>query len=178
MGITQAYRLGKNPDKVTDPCPPAIVIFNTTDMAESILYAARGEGQSRNFKENIPEVYSTQYNEFIRVGVYLKENQGLNYRLRFEEHTLQLQVRKPMADQYHVIKIHEPKQAINTLAEISEVDLSCVMKPSEEDTRKLTIILGTVKINMEAKPVQVPDEILEEMNKDEEKAIRDRPKWL
>ena len=57
MGITQAYRFGKNPEKDTDPCPPVIIFFNTTDMAEVILNAAREEGQSRNFKENIPEVY-------------------------------------------------------------------------------------------------------------------------
>ena len=95
-------------------------------MAERILNAARGEGQSRNFKENIPEAYSTNYNEFIKVGVYLKESQGLNYRLRFEEHTLQLQVRKQMSDQYHVVKVHKPTPVINNLTEISEVDLSCV----------------------------------------------------
>ena len=57
MGITQAYRLGKNPEKDTDPCPPVIIFFNNTEMAEVILNAARGEGQSRNFKENIPELY-------------------------------------------------------------------------------------------------------------------------
>ena len=130
-------------------------------MAERILNAARGEGQSRNFKENIPEAYSTKYNEFIKVGVYLKESQGLNYRLRFEEHTLQLQVRKQMSDQYHVVKVHKPTPVINNLTEISEVDLSCVKQPSEEDTRKLTIILGKVKINIEGEPVQVLTEILD-----------------
>ena len=76
------------------------------------------------------------------MGVYLKENQGLNYRLRFEEHALQLQVKKPLADQYHIIKVNKPKPAINTLTEITKVDLSSIKKPSEEDTRKLTIIVG------------------------------------
>ena len=28
MGITQAYRLGKNPVKENDPCPPVIIVFN------------------------------------------------------------------------------------------------------------------------------------------------------
>ena len=108
MGITQAYRLGKNPEKETDPCPPVIIFFNKTDMVEAVIKAARGEGRSRNFKEHIPELYSKVYNEFIRVGVYLKENQGLNYRLRFKEHALQLQVKKPEADQNQILKICKP----------------------------------------------------------------------
>ena len=59
MGITQAYRLGKNPETEFDPCPPAMVLFSTTEMAERILNATRSEGRNRNFKENIPEAYST-----------------------------------------------------------------------------------------------------------------------
>ena len=91
MGITQTYRLGKNPEKDSDPCPPVMVFFSTTEMAERILNAARSEGQNRNFKENIPEAYSTAHNEFIRAGIYLKESQGLTYRVKFEGHILQLQ---------------------------------------------------------------------------------------
>ena len=61
-----------------------MVFFSTTEMAERILNAARSEGQNRNFKENIPEAYSTAHNEFIRIGIYLKESQGLTYRVRYD----------------------------------------------------------------------------------------------
>ena len=37
MGITQAYRLGKNPVKENDPCPPVIIVFNTTDMVDMVI---------------------------------------------------------------------------------------------------------------------------------------------
>ena len=43
MGISQAYRLGKNPVKEGDPCPPVIIVFTTTDTVETVLNAARGE---------------------------------------------------------------------------------------------------------------------------------------
>ena len=107
-GITQTYRLGKNPEKDSDPCPPVMVFFSTTEMAERILNAARSEGQNRNFKENIPEAYSTAHNEFIRIGIYLKESQGLTYRVRYEGHILQLQVKNPKTEQHNTIDIYEP----------------------------------------------------------------------
>ena len=44
MGISQAYRLGTNPEKEGDPCPPVIIVFTTTDMVETVLNASRGEG--------------------------------------------------------------------------------------------------------------------------------------
>ena len=70
MGITQTYRLGINPEAESNPCPPVMVFFSTTEMAERILNAARSEGQNRNFKENIPEAYSTAHNEFIKGGIF------------------------------------------------------------------------------------------------------------
>ena len=173
-GITQTYRLGKNPEKDSDPCPPVMVFFSTTEMAERILNAARSEGQNRNFKENIPEAYSTAHNEFIRIGIYLKESQGLTYRVRYEGHILQLQVKNPTTDQYHVVTAHEPSPVVNDIEGIlSKIDLSCITQPPEEDKRKLTFILGDIKITTGAGPVKVPDEMLEKINEHEIKAIKD-----
>ena len=62
MGITQTYRLGKNPETESGPCPSVMVFFSTTEMAERLLNAARSKEQNRNFKENIPEAYSTAHN--------------------------------------------------------------------------------------------------------------------
>jgi hypothetical protein len=87
MGITEVYRLGKSPEKDSDPCPPTMVFFSTQEMAERIL--------NKNFKENIPEAYSTAHSEYIREGLYLKESQALTYRIRYEGHILQLQVKNP-----------------------------------------------------------------------------------
>ena len=67
MGMVEMNRLGKQPVKGSDSCPPILVFFSTTEMAERILNAARGLGQGRNFKENIPAAYSTAYNDFTRV---------------------------------------------------------------------------------------------------------------
>ena len=88
--------------------------FTTTYMVETILNSARGEGLGRLFKEHIPEAYAKVYRSYIQIGLYLKETKQLNYRLRFEEHTLQLQVKEATADQYRVIKSYNPKAAKNT----------------------------------------------------------------
>ena len=85
-----------------------IIIFTTTDMVETVQNAARGEGPGRNFKEHIPEAYAKVYSDYIKVGIFLKETQQLNYRLRFDEHTLQLQVKAPSSDQYRIIKVYTP----------------------------------------------------------------------
>ena len=169
MGIAQAYRLGKNPEKESDPCPPVIIIFTTTNMVETVLNAARGEGLGKNFKEHIPEVYAKVYSEYIRVGLFLKETQQLNYRLRFEEHTLQLQVKKQTADQYRIIKVWTPKAAINTLVEIEELDNGEIIEPTEEDTQKITLTLGDIKMDQGKKPQEVPKEILTDMTTDEKR---------
>ena len=67
-------------------------------MVETILNSARGEGKGRRFKEHIPEAYAKVYSNYIQIGIHLKETKQLNYRLRFEEHTLQLQVKEATAD--------------------------------------------------------------------------------
>ena len=170
MGMVEMYRLGKQPVKGSDSCPPILVFFSTTEMAERILNAARSLGQGRNFKENIPGAYSTAYNDFTRVGIYLKESQGLTYRLRYEGHILQLQVKNPKTEQHNTIDIYEP--VANDIEGItSEIDLNCVNKPPEEDKRKLTFILGDIKIDTETLPIKVPEEILEKMDEDETKAM-------
>ena len=128
--------------------------------------------EERDFKEHIPEVYAKVYNEYIRIGLYLKEQQQLNYRLRFEEHTLQLQVKKQTADQFRVIKVWTPKVALNSLIEIDELDNDDIKEPTEEDTQKINLTLGDIKINQE-KPKEVPKEILADMTPDEQKAITD-----
>ena len=94
MGMVEMFRLGKQPQKATDSCPPILVFFSTIEMADRILNAARSLGQGRNFKENIPAAYSKAYNDFTRMGIYLKEHQGLTNRLKYEGHTLQIQVKK------------------------------------------------------------------------------------
>ena len=171
MGMVEMFRLGKQPTKVSDPCPPILVFFSTVEMAERILNAARSLGQSRNFKENIPAAYSTAYNEFIRVGNYFKETQGLSYRLKYEGHTLQLQVRKTITEQYKTIDIFEPAVDDNE-GTGSVIDLKGVAKPPEEDSRKLTFILGDIKIDTETKPIEVPEEIIDTMNSDEATAMK------
>jgi len=171
MGMVEMFRLGKQPTKASDPCPPILVFFSTVEMAERILNAARSLGQSRNFKENIPAAYSTAYNDFIRVGNYLKENQGLAYRLKYEGHTLQLQVRKPNTEQYKTMDIFEPAVDDNEETD-SAIDLNGISKPPEEDRRKLTFILGDIKMDTEAKPIQVPGEIIDMMDSDEATAMK------
>ena len=94
-----------------------------------------------------------------------------NYRLRFEEHALQLQVKKPEAVQCQIIKIWTPKPAINTQKEIDEMDYSNIKKPAEKDTRKIAIILGSIKLDTDTETIEVPEEILKVMSKDKEKAI-------
>ena len=54
---------------------------------------------------------------------------------------------------------------------MEEVDNSDIIKPSEEDTRKITIILGDIKVDMDRDPKEIPQEILLEMTDDEKKAI-------
>ena len=171
MGMVEMFRLGKQPTKASDPCPPILVFFSTVEMAERILNAARSLGQSRNFKENIPAAYSTAYNDFIRVGNYLKENQGLAYRLKYEGHILQLQVRKPNTEQYKTMDIFEPAVDDNEETD-SAIDLNGISKPPEEDRRKLTFILGDIKMDTEAKPIQVPGEIIDMMDSDEATAMK------
>ena len=171
MGMVEMYRLGKQPIKVSDSCPPILVFFSTTEMAERILNTARGLGQGRNFKENIPAAYSTAYNDFTRVGIYLKENQGLTYRLKYEGHILELQVKNPTTEQYNTIDIYEP--VVDDIeGRASEIDRNSVSKPPEEDKRKLTFILGDIKMDTETMPIKVPDEIIERMDADETKAMK------
>ena len=69
-----------------------------------------------------------------------------------EQHTFQLQVKKPSADQFKIIQVWTPKVAINTLVEIEELDNSDIIKPTEEDTRKITLTLGDIKMDKEKKP--------------------------
>ena len=173
MGITQAYRLGKSPEKESDPCPPTLVYFSTQEMAERILNAARSEGQSRIFKENIPEAYSEKHSEYIRAGFYLKESQNLNYRIRYEGHILQLLVKNPETKQYQVVDTYEPAIEENYCSETAaKIDLSCIAKPTEEDSKKLTIVLGKIELEEDFSPTKVPQEILDKMSPEEAKAIK------
>ena len=67
----------------------------------------------------------------------------------------------PMTDQYHVVTAHEPAPVVNNMEDISaKIDLSCITQPPEEDKRKLTFILGDIKITMEDGPVKVPEKML------------------
>ena len=78
-----------------------------------------------------------------------------------------------MTDQYHVVTAHEPATVVNNMEYISaKIDLSCITKPPEEDKRKLTFVLGDIKINTDDGPVNVPDEMLEKMSENEAKAIK------
>ena len=171
MGMVEMYRLGKQPIKDSDSCPPILVFFSTTEMAERILNAARGLGRGRDFKENIPAAYSTAYNDLLRVGIYLKENQGLTFRLKYEGHVLQLQVKNSTKDQYNTFDTFEPA-ADDIEGKATEIDRNCVSKPPEEDKRKLTFILGDIKMDTETMPIKVPDEIIDAMDQDETKAMK------
>ena len=51
------------------------------------------------------------------------------------------------------------------------MDNSDIIKPSEEDTRKITILLGDIKVDLDKNPKEIPQEILLEMTNDEKKAI-------
>ena len=70
----------------------------TDGYGDSMTNSAQWGRVGENFKEHIAEVYAKIHSEYIRIGIFLKETQQLNYRLRFEQHTLQLQVKKPTAD--------------------------------------------------------------------------------
>ena len=105
-------------------------------MVETVLNAARGEGLGRNFKEHITEAYAKVYSSYIQIGIHLKETKQLNYRLRFEEHTLQLQVKAPSSDHYRVIKVYTPKAAKNSLIEAEPLGDGYPIQPTEEDTKK------------------------------------------
>ena len=73
-----------------------------------------------------------------------------------------------------MVTAHEPAAVVNNIEKISaKIDLSCISEPPEEDNRKLTLVLGDIKINIEEKPVKVPEEILETMSANEAKAIKD-----
>ena len=43
---------------------------------------------------------------------------------------------------------------------MEEVDNNDIIKPSEEDTRKITIILGDIKVDLDKDPKEIPEEIL------------------
>ena len=146
MGITQVFRLGKHPEKDSDTVPPVVMEFTTTDMLETILNSARGEGMGKFFKQHIPEAYTKVYSNYIQIGIHMKETKQLNYRLRFEEHSLQLQVKEPSADQYRIIKLFPPKPVKNSKIEVQTLDDEDLIKPCEEDATNITIFLGEVKL--------------------------------
>ena len=107
---------------------------------------------TKNFKEHIPEAYAKVYSYYIKVGIFLKESQQLNYRLRFEEHTLQLQVKKPSSDQFRIIKVWSPKAAIDTLIEVEVLNDGDIIEPTEKDTRKITLTLGDIGVDHKKNP--------------------------
>ena len=74
--------------------------------------------------------------------VHLKETNQLNYRLRFEEHTLQIQVKAPSSDHYRVIKVYTPKAAKNSLIEAEPLGDGYPIQPTEEDTKSNTHTRG------------------------------------
>ena len=171
LGMVEMHRLGKQPTKDTDPCAPILVFFSAAEMADRILNTARSLGKSRDFKENIPAKYSTAHNELIRMGMYFKETQGLAYKLQFGGHTLQLQVKRPNSDHYKTMHIYEPVADDNEGTD-PVIDLSDIAKPPEEDKRKLTFILGEIKIDTEKTPVQVPEDIINTMSSEEATAMK------
>ena len=82
--------------------------------------------------------------------------------------------KKPMTVQYHVVTAHEPTPVVNNMEDIeASIDLSCIIQPPEEDKRKLTFILGDIKLTTGEGPEKVPEEILEKMNENEIRAIKD-----
>ena len=172
MGVQQVFRLGKHPTQESDGCPPVIIIFTTKYMVETILNAARSEGLGGIFKEHIAETYSKAHMQFMQIGWYLKERDQMSFRLNFEEHSLHLQVKEPESDTYRVIKIFTPKATPNTITELDEIKQDDPIQPREEDTRKITIILGPVKLD-EDDETKVPGEILEEMTGTEKEAIKE-----
>ena len=76
-----------------------------------------------------------------------------------------------MDDQYKIQKVYTPKPATRVPLEVEEYDNSDIKQPSEEDTRKITIILGDLKVNLEKDPKKIPQEMLDEMNDKEKDAI-------
>ena len=66
IGINQVFRLGRNPDKNNQIVGSVVVEFKTTITVETIINAARGQGEGRHFKEPIPDEYTTAHNDYIR----------------------------------------------------------------------------------------------------------------
>ena len=78
-----------------------------------------------------------------------------------------------MDDQYKIQNYYTPKPAIRIPIEPNEEpNNSDVKPPTEADTRKLTITLGKLKMEMEEGPKTVPPEILDGMNTQEKEAIK------
>ena len=95
MGIAQAHRLEKNPRKRQWSMPPSDnYLYHNRCGRNCTKCSKRRRTGGKNFKDHIPEAYAKVYSYYIKVGIFLKESQQLNYRLRFEEHTLQLQIKK------------------------------------------------------------------------------------
>ena len=76
-----------------------------------------------------------------------------------------------MDDQYKIQKVYTPKPATRVPLAIEQSDNSDIKQPSEEDTGKITIILGNLKVNLAKDPRTIPQEILDEMNNQEKNAI-------
>ena len=96
----------------------------------------------------------------------------MTFRLTFEDHSLHLQVKEPDSDLYRVIKIFTPKVTPNSITELEAMEQNDPIQPREEDTRKINLILGPIKLD-ETDESKVPDEILAEMTKVEKEAIKE-----
>ena len=54
--------------------------------------------------------------------------------------------------------------------EIEELDNGEIIEPTEEDTQKITLTLGDIKMDQGKKTQEVPKEILTDMTMDEQQA--------
>ena len=59
--------------------------------------------------EHIPEPFATDHNEFVKTGMFLREEKGISCRIRFAQHSLQMQGKVAgSSDQFEVYDHYTP----------------------------------------------------------------------
>ena len=153
--------MGKDPPGINDKTlGPLIVILFSTTTVQAVLNVAKGCEAGRPFKEHIPEPFATAHTEFVRTGMFLREEKGISCIIRFVQHSLQLQGKVAGSlDQFEVLDHYTPKPDLGSLQKlptgITEVDL-----------RKVTMILGDLEVDDITNPL-IPEEIKTAMSKEE-----------
>ena len=160
IGISQVYRLGRHPEGTEEIISPVIVEFKTTTTVDTIINAARGQGVGGIFKEHIPDDYISAHNDFVKLSTYLREEKQYITRVRFVDHSLQLQGKLLSSEDYSIIRHFTPPPQKN---KPMEEDLNKLeIQLTNEDTMKVTMFLGKIIID-DATLTEAPKELTDNM---------------